>query len=139
MILSVTIVLRQLPQDSRYLSVLLRCLDSSIPFYAGGLLLTNLHGISSLLTRIVSTGVRINFHFHAGYPSVRHIVAKKFADLDGFRIFLEFLKLPESGWLGTDKLQIIMRTLSEVMLGACRCLVACHLFFCSSPALLTKT
>jgi hypothetical protein len=60
------------------------------------------------------TGTRINFHYHAGYPSVRHNVAQKFADLDGFTKFLEYLKLPTTGWLGTDKLQVIMKTLSEV-------------------------
>ena len=65
---------------------------------------------------LYGVGVRQNFQYYPGYPTARIQAGNKFAELGGFQVFLDLIRRPETGWLGTDKLLIIARTLSEVTL-----------------------
>ena len=46
--------------------------------------------------------------FHQGFPEVRQGLARRFAELEGFRKLLELMQRNELAWLGADKWLILL-------------------------------
>lgn len=58
--------------------------------------------------------MKVNLIYHPGCPTVRMQMARKFADLDGFRVLLSLLRNPNIQWMGAESLQIILKSMTEV-------------------------
>ena len=90
--LAMTICLRLLPEHPRFLPVLVKIFDPTPIYYAG---------------------VKIGWSQTAGFPQVRVMFTRKFADNHGFAHVLAVLKHPEQPWLGTEALAILLKALCE--------------------------
>ena len=49
-----------------------------------------------------------------GFPAARIQMARKFAEVDGFRVILNLVKDPQLPWLGANKIQIVVKSMIEV-------------------------
>jgi hypothetical protein len=58
-------------------------------------------------------GTKVSWNQYSGYPQVRISIARKFAEANGFSKVLSVLKDPETPWLGTDVLGILVKALGE--------------------------
>lgn len=65
-------------------------------------------------TKIYYAGMKVNLIYHPGYPAVRILMARKFAELDGFRVILSLLRKPDTPWIGAEGMLITLKTMAEV-------------------------
>ena len=86
------ICLRLLPDHPRFLPVLVKIFDPTPVYYAG---------------------VKVGWSQTQGFPQVRVMFVRKFADSHGFDHVLAVLKHPEQPWMGTEALAILLKALCD--------------------------
>jgi len=63
----------------------------------------------SIFLPYLALGFKSGYSISAGYPQVRVLNARKFAEFKGFLKFVEVLKRPDCPWVGCDVLVNILQ------------------------------
>eukprot|EP01038_Epipyxis_sp_PR26KG_P004500 gene4500-6357_t len=90
-LLSLKILFKLLPSNPKYLNILSRIFDSSIPYYQG---------------------TKIGYTFSPGYPMIRVQMARRFAEAKGFYMVGEIFKKSDFAWLGSEIMLHILKILT---------------------------
>jgi len=97
-----------------------KCVDLSMT-YALGIIVNQMPGLKYLdvLIRILDpatihyAGKRVSMVHVPGFPASRLEMLNVFARLDGYTKLLNAIRQPDCGWLGTRKIYVIVKALSE--------------------------
>lgn len=112
---SLNILLKTMSHDSKFLPVLARMFDATIPFYHGKGCVCFLY--SNINYVLLFEGSKMGYTYSSGMPLVRISLARRFAELKGFESLVSVFGNPNYKWTSAEIFLHVLKvlTIQEVL------------------------
>ena len=108
---TLSILLKTIGKDSKFLPVLARIFDPTIPFYHGKLFCLIRSIMLCNFVLVYFSGSKMGYTFATGMPHVRINLARRFADNKGYDILISALSNPLYKWTSAEVFLHILKLL----------------------------